>query len=171
MISGDKLTREDTDTILKIIVREVKELGLYSEYREKFSHKEDFHKHITIIKSGIGLVQNAVDIFWQYFRGQGMSDGLSSYVMIGLLDSKAFSKLLLQKGITDREKLDKCIDSVINNEASYLLENTQMIQHRLRCFDKNALCKLKKIFETCNVKKDFLQRLNSYIKIKNDDFM
>lgn len=171
MISGDKLTREDTDAILKIIVREVKELGLYSEYREKFSHKEDFHKRITIIKSSIGLVQSAVDIFWQYFRGQGMADGLSSYVMIGLLNSKAFSNLLLQKGITDKGKLDQSIDSVINNEASYLLENTQMIQHRLRCFDKNALRKLKKIFEACNVRKDFLQRLDYYIKIKNDDFM
>ena len=166
MISGDKLTREDTDTILKIIVREVKELGLYSEYREKFSHKEDFHKYITIIKSSIGLVQSAVDIFWQYFRSQGMTDGLSSYVMIGLLNSKAFSNLLLQKGITDREKLGQSIDKVINNEASFLLEDTQMIELRLRCFDKNALCKLKKIFEACNVKKDFLQRLNSYIKNK-----
>lgn len=171
MISGDKLTREDTDAILKIIVREVKELGLYSEYREKFSHKEDFHKRITIIKSSIGLVQSAVDIFWQYFRGQGMADGLSSYVMIGLLNSKAFSNLLLQKGITDRKKLDQRINNVINNEASYLLEHAHMIEHRLRCFDKNALRKLKKIFEACNVRKDFLQRLDYYIKIKNDDFM
>jgi hypothetical protein len=167
MISGDKLTREDTDAILKIIVREVKELGLYSEYREKFSHKEDFHKHITIIKSSISLVQNAVDVFWQYFRGQGMSDGLSSYVMIGLLDSKAFNQLMLTKiGRENELKLLKRINDVINNEASYLLENTQMIEHRLRCFDKNALCKLKKIFEFWSVKKDFIQRLDSYIKNK-----
>jgi hypothetical protein len=167
MISGDKLTREDTDAILKIIVREVKELGLYSEYREKFSHKEDFHKHVTIIKSSMGLVSSAVDIFWQYFRGQGMADGLSSYVMIGLLDSNAFNQLMLTKiGRENELKLLKRINDVINNEASYLLENTQMIEHRLRCFDKNALCKLKKIFEFWSVKKDFIQRLDSYIKNK-----
>ena len=171
MINGSKLTREDTDTILKIIVREIKELGLYSEYREKFSHKESFHKQMMIKNSTMGLVQNAVEIFWQYFRGQGMADGLSSYVMIALLNSKAFSNLLLQKGITDRKNIDNEKKKVINNEAAYLLDNAQMIEHRLRCFDENALCKLKKIFEDCNVNKDFIQRLNSYIKIKNDDFM
>ncbi len=166
MISGDKLTREDTDTILKIIVREIKELGLYSEYREKFSHKEDFHRYITIRKHPIDLIICAVDILWQYFRNQGMAEGLSSYVMIGLLTSKVFYNLLLQKGITDRKNLDESIDKLINNEASYLLSNTQMIEHRLRCFNKNELCKLKKIFEACNVNKDFIHRLNFYIKNK-----
>jgi hypothetical protein len=115
----------------------------------------------------MGLVSSAVDIFWQYFRGQGMADGLSSYVMIGLLDSNAFNQLMLTKiGRENELKLLKRINDVINNEASYLLENTQMIEHRLRCFDKNALCKLKKIFEFWSVKKDFIQRLDSYIKNK-----
>jgi hypothetical protein len=94
MIPCKNISREFTNKILKIIIREFKELGTYNKAKHNIPGKETFYWYMNIAKGGKVIPSSSVDVFWHLFSRSLSLDGASSYVLIKLLDNKEFADIL-----------------------------------------------------------------------------
>lgn len=159
MIRCRDLTREDTDTIFKIIVREIKEMGLFQAFKNQLYIKDLFYSYITKLKGVCPLDGCVVEIYWLKFRDFGMSQGRSSFLLVKLLDNKSYVDLILKKGGSTTK-----LKASIKKEADYILRNKSCMQTTLNGFTKKELLSFKDIFIKYDVPKDLINNLDLYIK-------
>ncbi len=134
MISCKNISRENTNKILKIILREFKELGEYNKAKFNMPGKETFYCYMNITKSGKHIPSSSVDVFWQLFNRSISKDGTSSYILIKLLDNKEFADILAHSydgdfiNVPTSAMIDKSINSALTNEYEYLVMSSTVVR-------------------------------------------
>ncbi len=134
MISCKNISREDTNKILKIILREFKELGEYNKAKFNMPGKETFYWYMNITKGNKHIPSSSVDVFWQLFNKSVSKDGASSYILIKLLDNKEFADILAHSydgdfiNVPTSAMIDKSINSALTNEYEYLVMSSIVVR-------------------------------------------
>ena len=132
MILCKDLSRESTDKILKIIIREFKELGTYNKAKHNIPGKETFYWYMNIAKGGKVIPSSSVDVFWHLFSRSLSLDGASSYVLIKLLDNKEFADILAHTHDGDfinaptSAMIERGINDSLANEYEFLVMSSSV---------------------------------------------
>jgi hypothetical protein len=132
MIPCKNISREFTNKILKIIIREFKELGVYNKAKHNIPGKETFYWYMNIAKGNKRIPSSSVDVFWQLLNKSVSKDGASSYILIKLLDNKEFADILAHSYDGDfinaptSAMIDKSINSALTNEYEYLVMSSSV---------------------------------------------
>jgi hypothetical protein len=134
MILCKDLSRESTDKILKIIIREFKELGTYNKAKHNIPGKETFYWYMNIAKGGKVIPSSSVDVFWHLFSRSLSLDGASSYVLIKLLDNKEFADILAHThdgefiNAQTAAIIEIGINSALANEYEFLVMSSSIVR-------------------------------------------
>lgn len=135
MILCKNLSRESTDKILKIIIREFKELGVYNKVKHNIPGKETFYGYMNILKGGKVIPSSSVDVFWHLFSRSLSLDGASSYILIKLLDNKEFLDILAHTHDGDfinaptLAMIERGINNSLANEYEFLVRSSSVVRN------------------------------------------
>jgi len=130
MIRCSYLTRENTDAIFKIVIREFKEAGKYNSIRHVVQGKENFFRRMTEVSGNKYLFGEYVDVFWQYFSSLSIDNIVASYITIKIFDSEEFRNIVANRLLELKRYDNHCkarievnnrANSVINDESGYAL--------------------------------------------------
>ena len=127
MILCKDLSKEHVSKILKIITREVKEFGVYNKVKHNILGKESFYHHMNIAKGNKVIPSSSVDVFWQWFSKSLSKEGISSYILIKLLDNKEFAEILEHThdgefiNVPTVTMIERGINNALTNEYEFLL--------------------------------------------------
>ncbi len=150
MILCKNLSRESTDKILKIIIREFKELGVYNKVKHNIPGKEAFYGYMNIIKGGKVIPSSSVDVFWYLFNNSISIDGVSSYILIKLLDNKEFVDILAHTHDGDfinaptSAMIERGINNSLANEYEFLVMSSS-VARKLNALGHERVNELRKI--------------------------
>ena len=150
MILCKDLSRESTNKILKIIIREFKELGAYNKAKHNIPGKEAFYLYMNITKGGKYILTSSVDVFWHLFNRIHSFDGASSYVLIKLLDNKEFLDILAHTHDGDfinastSAMIERGIDNSLVNEYEFLVMSSSTVR-KLNGLGHERVKELRKI--------------------------
>ena len=150
MILCKDLSRESTDKILKIIIREFKEFGAYNKAKHNIPGKETFYGYMNIVKGGKVIPSSSVDVFWYLFNNILDLDGANSYILIKLLDNKEFVDILAHTHDGDfinaptLAMIERGINNSLANEYEFLVMSSPATR-KLKGLGHERVNELRKI--------------------------